>query len=55
MNNREKFLTQHLRLFALALLNNQADLPEGPELEAFEQRIEDIEDEWDAIEADFEN
>ena len=39
----------------LALLNNQADLPEGPELEAFEQRIEDIEDEWDAIEADFEN
>ncbi len=39
----------------LALLNNQADLPEGPELEALEQRIEDIEDEWDAIEADFEN
>ena len=39
----------------LALLNNQADLPEGPELEAFEQRIEDIEDEWEAIEADFEN
>ena len=39
----------------LALLNNQADLPDGPELEAFEQRIEDIEDEWDAIEADFEN
>ena len=39
----------------LALLNNQADLPEGPELEAFEQRIEDIEDEWDAIEADFGN
>ena len=39
----------------LALLNNQADLQEGPELEAFEQRIEDIEDEWDAIEADFEN
>ena len=39
----------------LALLNNQADLPEGPELEEFEQRIEDIEDEWDAIEADFEN
>jgi hypothetical protein len=39
----------------LALLNNQADLPEGPELEAFEQRIEDIEDDWDAIEADFGN
>ena len=39
----------------LALLNNQADLPEGPELEALEQRIEDIEDEWDAIEADFDN
>ena len=39
----------------LALLNNQAELPEGPELEAFEQRIEDIEDEWEAIEADFEN
>ncbi len=39
----------------LALLNNEADLPEGPELEALEQRIEDIEDEWDAIEADFEN
>ena len=38
-----------------ALLNNEADLPEGPELEALEQRIEDIEDEWDAIEADFEN
>ena len=39
----------------LALLNNEADLPEGPEFEALEQRIEDIEDEWDAIEADFEN
>ena len=39
----------------LALLNNQADLPEGAELEAFEQRIEDIEDDWDAIEADFGN
>ena len=39
----------------LALLNNQADLPEGPELDALEQRIEDIEDEWDEIEADFEN
>jgi len=39
----------------LALLNNQADLPDGPELEALEQRIEDIEDEWEAIEADFDN
>ena len=38
-----------------ALLNNEADLPEGPELEALEQRIEDIEDEWDEIEADFGN
>lgn len=37
----------------LALLNNEADLPEGPELEALEQRIEDIEDEWEAIETDF--
>ena len=39
----------------LALLNNEADLPDGSELEALEQRIEDIEDEWDDIEADFGN
>jgi len=39
----------------LALLNNEADLPDGSELEALEQRIEDIEDEWDEIEADFGN
>ena len=39
----------------LALLNNLADLPEGPELEALEQRIEDIEDEWETIEADFDD
>lgn len=38
-----------------ALLNNEADLPEGPEFEALEQRIEDIEDEWDEIETDFGN
>jgi len=37
----------------LSLLNNEADLPEGAELEALEQRIEDIEDEWEAIETDF--
>ena len=37
----------------LSLLNNEADLPEGPKLEALEQRIEDIEDEWEAIETDF--
>ncbi|MBP5585347.1 MAG: hypothetical protein J6Y92_03215 [Lentisphaeria bacterium] len=59
--NRIKRFVPRLKHFhravidTLALLNNQADLPEGPELEAFEQRIEDIEDEWDAIEADFEN
>ena len=39
----------------LALLNNLADLPEGPELEALEQRIEDIEDEWESIEAEFDD
>ena len=37
----------------LSLLNNEADLPEGPELEALEQRIEDIEEEWETIETDF--
>ena len=39
----------------LALLNNQADLPEGREREDLEQRIEDLEDDWDAIAADFDD
>ena len=39
----------------LALLNNQADLPEGREREDLEQRIEDLEDDWEAIATDFDD
>ena len=48
-----KVLSVRAIIDTLSLLNNEADLPEGPELEALEQRIEDIEDEWEAIETDF--